>query len=158
MTLKGTLLVAVICGTAIGTSSTQNLPVNADITGDEAKLIAQMTPVVETKPDPATPQGEGSAMATVTAVPKPTPSQNVTINLIHRLVQRGVLTQGDAAAARALAAQQQRARVAKDDETTPQLFAEPSPLPQMTARLTDASPPAQAPQSTEEGDAVSVSD
>ena len=31
-----------------------------------------------------------------TSMPQPTPSQNVTINLINRLVQRGVLTQADA--------------------------------------------------------------
>jgi hypothetical protein len=35
-------------------------------------------------------------IATVSAVPKPTRTQNVTINLINRLVERGVLTQADA--------------------------------------------------------------
>src|ERR1700688_1581748 len=58
-----------------------------------------------------------TAKTTKTTTPQPTPSQNVTINLIHRLVQRGVLTQedadelikqaeDDAAKARALAARE----------------------------------------------------
>src|ERR1700732_1991475 len=37
-----------------------------------------------------------TAKMTKMATPQPTPSQNITINLIHRLVQRGVLTQEDA--------------------------------------------------------------
>jgi hypothetical protein len=39
---------------------------------------------------------KNSSVATVDAVPRPTPSQNVTVNLIHRLVERGVLTKSDA--------------------------------------------------------------
>ena len=42
------------------------------------------------------PRDANTTVAAVSAEPKPTPSQNVTINLIHRLVQRGVLTQADA--------------------------------------------------------------
>ena len=41
------------------------------------------------------PAAKNATMGRVSAAPKPTPSQNVTINLIHRLVERGVLTQAD---------------------------------------------------------------
>ena len=160
---------------AVSTLSTQDLPFNPDVAGSEARLIAQMTPVVETKPDHAaapipSPTPTNTTVATVSAVPKPTPSQNVTINLIHRLVQRGVLTQADAdelikqaeddaATARAVAAQQQRPATARADETAPQLFAEPSPLPQNSKSLADVvpAPPAENGESGEDGDAVSVS-
>src|SRR5262249_51998341 len=52
--------------------------------------FAEPTPILQTMSSSA------ATIATVSAVPKPTPSQNVTINLINRLVERGVLTQGDA--------------------------------------------------------------
>src|ERR1700730_11260367 len=73
-----------------------------------------------------------------TTAPQPTPSQNVTINLIHRLVQRGVLPQqdadelikqaeDDAAQARAIAVQTrtQGARIEEDPSLAP---IEPPPL------------------------------
>ena len=166
----------IVVGSAItaGICSTQNLPPDCDIAANEERLIAQMTPMVETSPIPdsnlpvkAAPPSSVT-VATVNAVPKPTPSQNVTINLIHRLVERGVLTQADAdelikqaeddaATARAVAAQQ-RAPAARDENGTPQLFAEPSPLPQTTAKLADTTPAEGLPsaETGEEGDAVNV--
>jgi hypothetical protein len=108
-------------------------------------------------------------MASVAAVPKPTPSQNVTINLINRLVERGVLTQADAdelikqaeedaATARAMAVKQQSPS-ARPDEAPTVFSAEPTPLPQ---NLADAGPmppsaPPDANESTEGEEAVSVS-
>ena len=96
-----------------------------------------------------------TAKTTKTATPQPTPSQNVTINLIHRLVQRGVLTQedadelikqaeNDAANARALAAKE-KVQPAQAQGPDPSSFsAEPPPL--TTSTVTEQQqPPAEAP-------------
>src|SRR5262249_59551607 len=89
---------------------------------DASDALAENSAVLQNTPAPQAATNTLSAtknatMGTVSAAPKPTPSQNVTINLIHRLVERGVLTQADAdelihqaeedaASARALAAKQ----------------------------------------------------
>jgi hypothetical protein len=54
-------------------------------------------PVSDAAPTPSpTPVVAASPAASATPAPSATPSQNVTINLINRLVQRGVLTKEDA--------------------------------------------------------------
>ena len=79
-----------------------------------------------------------ATIATVSAVPKPTPSQNVTINLINRLVERHVLTQADAtelikqaeedaAAARVMAVKQSESQPSGAEEVASQFSAEPPP-------------------------------
>ncbi|MFZ3375434.1 MAG: putative porin [Chthoniobacterales bacterium] len=93
-----------------------------------------------------------TAKITKTATPQPTPSQNVTINLIHRLVQRGVLTQedadelikqaeNDAANARALAAREKVQPAAQGPDPS-SFSAEPLPL---TTSTVSEPPPAEAP-------------
>ena len=89
--------------------------------------------------------GTNMTIGAVSAEPKPTPSQNVTINLIHRLVQRGVLTQADAdelikqaeedaSTARLAAAKDQQAQKPRPDDGDPSLFpVEPAPLPRTGA-------------------------
>ncbi len=132
-------------------------------------LLAQSTPSNHATGEKAgigVPPDANKTVATAAAEPQPTPSQNVTINLIHRLVQRGVLTkedadelikqaEDDAARARALA-EKQAARV---DETAPQLYNEPPPLPQTTTASTTTGPTDVAPdvESSDGEDAVSVS-
>jgi len=56
---------------------------------------AAATPVVSPSPA-ASPTPTDVAVASPTPQPSPTPSQNAVINLINRLVQRGVLTKEDA--------------------------------------------------------------
>jgi len=113
---------------------------------------------------------KNTTMATVSAVPRATPSQNVTINLINRLVQRGVLTQSDAdelikqaendaATARATAAKEQTRVVHEDDlSPPPSPFAEPSPLPDtMSSNVAMEPPPPAENKSSDNDDAVNVS-
>ena len=60
----------------------------------DAQLLAQNSAsAAEIEPSPIP---TNLKVAAISAEPKPTPSQNVTINLIHRLVERGVLTKADA--------------------------------------------------------------
>src|SRR5262249_27654428 len=92
---------------------------------------AEPTPISQTRSSSAT-------IATVSAVPKPTPSQNVTVNLINRLVERGVLTQADAtelikqaeedaAAARVMAVKQSRSEASGTEEVGSQFSPDPPP-------------------------------
>src|SRR5262249_3247767 len=113
--------------------------------------FAEPTPILQTVSSSAT------TIATVSAVTKPTPSQNVTINLINRLVERGVLTQADAAelikqaeedaaAARVIAVKQSKSQPSGAEEVGSQFAAEPPPSS------------ASEPKPTADGeDAVSVS-
>ena len=113
------------------------------------------------------PAAKNATMGAVSAAPKPTPSQNVTINLIHRLVERGVLTQADAdeliqqaeedaATAREMAVKQNQPQPAPEDGIA---FAEPTPIEQSTSR-TSIEPPSLPPElnpPAEGEDTVSVS-
>lgn len=113
------------------------------------------------------PAAKNATMGAVSAAPKPTPSQNVTINLIHRLVERGVLTQADAdeliqqaeedaATAREMAVKQNKPQPALEDEIA---FAEPTPIEQSTSRPS-VEPPSSPPElnpPAEGEDTVSVS-
>jgi len=139
-----------------------------DLDANDARLLVQnsapaaMTPA----PESSTTEKKNLSVATVSAEPKPTPSQNVTINLIHRLVERGVLTkedadelikqaEQDAVTAREMA--KKRAPSSVENEVASQYYAEPTPIPSSagsTTRLTARSEPA-AP--AEGDDAVSVS-
>jgi hypothetical protein len=94
--------------------------------------FAEPTPISQTKSSSA------KTMGTVSAVPKPSPSQNVTINLINRLVERGVLTQADAtelikqaeedaAAARVMAVKQSKSQPSGAEEVGSQFSAESPP-------------------------------
>src|SRR5262249_59037715 len=96
--------------------------------------FAEPTPILQTVSSSAT------TIATVSAVTKPTPSQNVTINLINRLVERGVLTQADAtelikqaeedaAAARVMAVEKSASQTPGPQEIRCQVFAPPPPSP-----------------------------
>jgi len=145
----------------------QTLP-GFDNDRNDALLLTQNSasqPSIETSAPP-----QKSTIATVRAEPKPTPSQNVTINLIHRLVERGVLTksdadelikqaEADAAAAREMAVKQTRPQSQPDNELASQYFAEPTPIPS-SASTTSAAPPSSAPEPNppaEGDDAVTVS-
>src|SRR5262249_16847128 len=109
---------------------------------NDALLLAQNSASAATTPVAAESPtvSKNVAVGTISAEPKPTPSQNVTINLIHRLVERGVLTKADAdelikqaeqdaATAREMAKQKQ-ATSAAENELASQYFAEPTPIPQ----------------------------
>jgi hypothetical protein len=178
------ILTIAVSAIAAGTLLTQELPKKYDVAEEEARLVAQLAPIDQQNLNDApvvarndqSPAGSpttasNTGTAAPAAAPKPTPSQNVTINLIHRLVERGVLTQADAdelikqaeddaARARALAAQQQqqqRTAAVREEENAPQLFAEPSPLPQSSANVSAVPPPpAENAGSNDEGDAVNV--
>src|SRR5215469_13976786 len=112
--------------------------------GNEGKPQANLGKEVAsepfTEPTPISQKMSSSAatVATVSAVPKPTPSQNVTINLINRLVERGVLTQADAtelikqaeedaASARVMAVKQSKPQPSGAEEVESQFAAEPPP-------------------------------
>jgi hypothetical protein len=142
--------------------------VMGDADANGALLLAQNSASAATTPAPeeSPTQPKSMAVAAVSAEPKPTPSQNVTINLIHRLVERGVLTkadadelikqaEADAATAREMA-KQRKAPSAAENELASQYYAEPTPIPSSASgtRLTSPSepnPPAEG------DDAVSVS-
>ena len=151
----------------------EQTPPVENVAADEANLVAQISPLVETASDPLPARDVSSpaknvTVGSVSAVPSPTPSPNVVINLIHRLVQRGVLTQADAdelikqaeadaAKARAIATNEKTQPV-RTDEGAPQLFAEPSPLPQNFAS-SEPQPPAASPElgdSADEENSVNV--
>src|SRR5262249_53722819 len=98
---------------------------------------------------------------------KPTPSQNVTINLIHRLVERGVLTkedadelikqaEQDAVSAREMA-KQKRAPSSVENEVASQYYAEPTPIPSSAGSTTRLTSRSEAAAPAEGDDAVSVS-
>ena len=97
-----------------------------------------LEPFAEPTPISRTMSSSAATIATVSAVPKPTPSQNVTINLINRLVERHVLTQADAtelikqaeedaAAARVMAVKQSESQPSGAEEVASQFSAEPPP-------------------------------
>jgi hypothetical protein len=112
---------------------------------------------------------QAAADTTGSAVPKPTPSQSVTINLIHRLVQRGVLTQEDAdelinqaeedaVIARTLAAKE-RTHPSRPEESDPSLITPEPPLLTTTPAATTVAPPADGipeREALDEEDAVRV--
>jgi len=140
-----------------------------DPDSNDARLLAQNSASAATTPAPqdSPPPPKKMTVATVSAEPKPTPSQNVTINLIHRLVERGVLTKDDAdelikqaeqdaATAREMA-KQKRAPSSAENELASQYYAEPTPIPSSVARSRTplSSPPDLAPPA-EGDDAVSV--
>lgn len=134
---------------------------------NDALLFAANSATAATTPEAAdsSTQQKKVTVAAVTAEPKPTPSQNVTVNLIHRLVERGVLTKADAeeliqqaeqdaATAREMA-KQKRVPSSTESEVNSQYYAEPTPIPSSASasRLTSPSEPS----SPAEGeDAVSV--
>ena len=145
-----------------------------DADSNDGMLIAQSSSSAEKSPAPQSaetpsPAPKNVRVGTVSSAPKATPSQNVTINLIHRLVERGVLTQNDAdelikqaeedaAAARAMAIKQAKPPPAGANEVAAQIFAEPTPIPHVTSR-TGAQPPSSPPEPNppaEGDDAVSV--
>jgi Putative porin len=111
----------------LSTTSNQSNPlaVNSSANPDSASLSTQA-------------RARQTMPASSVATPEPTPSQNVVINLINRLVQRGVLTrqdanelirqaENDAATARTEAAKQStRPAAAPETEVPP--FSEPAPL------------------------------
>ena len=145
----------------------QNL-ISDEIANDEVTLVAERTPAGESVPN-SQPKKQAEPVAAATPRPKPTPSENVTINLINRLVQRGVLTQedadelikqaeDDAAKARALAVKE-RTQPAREEEDTSQIFAEPTPLPLTSANVAQANPPppAEGPAASSDEEAVDVS-
>jgi Putative porin len=153
----------------------QTLPGFDKYDGDALVLTENSASAQGKSPSAATgespPAPKKSSVATVSAVPKPTPSQNVTINLIHRLVERGMLTQGDAeelikqaeedaATARAMAVKQKSPPPAPENEVASQFYAEPTPIAQSAPRTTAArpsSPPEPSSPAEGDDDAVSVS-
>src|SRR5262249_57589686 len=95
-------------------------------------------PFAEPTPISQKMSSSAATIATVSAVPKPTPSQNVTVNLINRLVERGVLTQADAtelikqaeedaAAARVMAVKQSKSQPSGAEEDGSHASAHPPP-------------------------------
>ncbi len=143
-----------------------------DRDANEALLIAQNSASAATSPAPqgSQPETKSESVGSVSAQPKPTPSQNVTINLIHRLVERGVLTKADAdelikqaeqdaATAREMAIKQNKSQPAPENELASQYFAEPTPIPRSANRSTTgpSTPPEPNPPAEGDEDAVSVS-
>ena len=137
---------------------------------NDALLLAQNSASAAATPaPPGSPTPSKSVeVGTISAEPKPTPSQNVTINLIHRLVERGVLTKADAdelikqaeqdaATAREMAKQKQ-APSGAENELASQYFAEPTPIPQSAGatNMRPSSPPEPNPPA-EGDDSVTVS-
>jgi hypothetical protein len=134
--------------------------------GDEALLLAQNSVSAATTSVPETAEGNTTSVGTVSAEPKPTPSQNVTINLIHRLVERGVLTKADAdelikqaeqdaATAREMAVKQRKTQSSSENDLASQYFAEPTPIPRSASRTPPSTPPEPNPPA-EGDDAVDV--
>ncbi len=130
------------------------------------KLIAQSTPADHAAEN--LPGNQNATVATVAPVPKATPSPNVTINLIHRLVQRGVLTQQDAdelikqaeddAATARMAAAKAQEQKSRSEEADPSFPIEPAPLTSSTVTAQPA-PPAEGgtePAPSSEEDTVHV--
>src|SRR5262249_26969837 len=121
-------------------------------TADQVPLLAQnsASTSAEARSSPQavlsnSPAAKQATLGTVSAVPRATPSQNVTINLIHRLVERGVLTQADAdelikqaeqdaATARELAAKQNQRQAPPATDVAPGFFAEPTPIAQSATK------------------------
>lgn len=94
------------------------------------------TPVAVFSPSPsASPADVGSSTGSPTPEASPTPSQNVVINLINRLVQRGVLTKDDAAEltqqaeADAVKAREEAAKASTTTSPVNSEFAQSSLLP-----------------------------
>jgi hypothetical protein len=138
---------------------------------DAAATSAPPTPAATPSPSTEAAQPLPSTQPAASPSP-PTRTQNVTINLINRLVQRGVLTKDDAAelikmaeedaaAARAEAAQATQARQAAEaaplptggaESTTGQALANPPPLlPDLSAlpSLPETTPPPAQPSAPE---------
>jgi len=171
MGLRKTFLVAI----GIVILTTMSIFGQEALTGDfdanDALLLAQNSASAATTPAPeeTKSKSKSATVATVSAEPKPTPSQNVTVNLIHRLVERGVLTKADAdelikqaeqdaATAREMAVKQKRSQGEPEDEVASQYFAEPTPIPRSAGRTT--APPSAPPEPNppaEGYDEVSVS-
>jgi len=125
-----------------------------DADANDMVSVAQDSASAATIPAPqeSRPAPKSATVGTISAEPKPTPSQNVTINLIHRLVQRGVLTkadadeliqqaEADAETARAAAAKQRKS------QATPESVGRTNPGPSSPS---EPNPPAEG------EDAVSV--
>ena len=164
------LLTAGILALAAMSVFAQTFP-GFDADNNDALLLAQSSASAATTQVPAENKAESknATVATVSAEPKPTPSQNVTVNLIHRLVERGVLTKADAdelikqaeqdaATAREMAVKQNRSQAAPESDVASQYFTEPTPIPRSTAR--SAGPPSSPPEPNppaEGDDEVSVS-
>ncbi len=167
---KTLFIIAGSCGIAAMAMFGQELSI-FDRDANEALLIAQNSASAATSPAPqgSQPETKSESVGSVSAQPKPTPSQNVTINLIHRLVERGVLTKADAdelikqaeqdaATAREMAIKQNKSQPAPENELASQYFAEPTPIPRSASRT--AAPPSSPPEPNppaEGEDAVTVS-
>jgi hypothetical protein len=141
----------------------------SDLDSNDALLLAQNSASAEPTPAPQETKVETKSIsvAKTSVEPKPTPSQNVTINLIHRLVERGVLTKADAdelikqaeqdaVTAREMA-KQKRSQSASEDDVTSQYYTEPTPIPSSVART--RTPPSTPPEPNPpaEGDDVTIS-
>lgn len=83
----------------------QNSPISGNKTTPSPSPLATASPAVTAAPLPspaaspspnASPSDTGSPSGSPTPDPSPTPSQNVVINLINRLVQKGVLSKDEA--------------------------------------------------------------
>jgi hypothetical protein len=83
----------------------QNSPISENKTTPSPSPLATASPAVTAVPLPspvaspspnASPSDTGSPSGSPTPDPSPTPSQNVVINLINRLVQKGVLSKDEA--------------------------------------------------------------
>jgi hypothetical protein len=132
-------------------------------------LLAQNSVSAATTSDSETtrPETKTAKVGTISAEPKPTPSQNVTINLIHRLVERGVLTkadadelikqaENDAVTAREMAVKQRRSQPSPDDDVASQYFAEPTPIPSSRTAAALPTSPSEPNPPGEGDDAVNV--
>jgi len=147
----------------------QTFPMSQADSNDALLLAQNSASAAATPAPPGSPTPSKSVeVGTISAEPKPTPSQNVTINLIHRLVERGVLTKADAdelikqaeqdaATAREMAKQKQ-APSGAENELASQYFAEPTPIPQ-SAGATNMRPssPREPNPPAEGDDSVTVS-
>ena len=127
--------------------------ITGDAGGNDPLLLAQNSASTETSasPEETLTEKKSLSVAAISAEPKPTPSQSVTINLIHRLVERGVLTkadaeelikqaEADAETARAMAIKQSKSQPAPEDEVASQIFAEPTPIGQSSSTTRAAAP------------------
>jgi hypothetical protein len=172
MELRKTLLItAGSCSIATMSIFAQDA-VMGDADSNDALLLAQNSAAAATTPAPTQQSGSEPKSVTIGAMsaePKSTPSPNVTINLIHRLVERGVLSKADAdelikqaeedaATAREMAVKQKRPQSAPESDVGSQYFAEPTPIPRSASR-TAASPstPSELSPPAEGDDAVTVS-
>jgi hypothetical protein len=129
---------AVLALAATHTQGAENPPAPVPVKSDEPPSIDELLPLPVEEPAPADAAQPAAASLTPAAQPRVQLSESFAINLVNRLVERGVLTQADAADMIALAkadaqvAQQEREQLF----TAAQVAAEAPPAADDEVRVT----------------------